>query len=152
MDLKAPFDLSASDMLYYQVLMIFFILVLFGWYWSVAMGLRSLVPDTVKMNVGLFKIAFIIPFFYLLAFIIYFFNFSELGSDPPAFSLIFPVHVLSMFCMLYIMYFMAKTIKTAEVGTNVTFPEFAGEFLMIWVLPVGIWILQPRINRLAGKK
>jgi hypothetical protein len=30
----------------------------------------------------------------------------------------------------------------------VTFSDFAGEFFLIWFFPVGIWIIQPRINKL----
>jgi len=57
-----------------------------------------------------------------------------------------------LFCMFYCLYFNAKALKAAEWQRPVTFSDFAGEFFMIWFFPVGIWILQPRINKLFENK
>ena len=35
--------------------------VLFGWLWSIAIGLQSKVPETIKMKVKKFKILFLKP-------------------------------------------------------------------------------------------
>jgi hypothetical protein len=43
----------------------------------------------------------------------------------------------------------AKTIKTVELQREVNFSEFIGEFFMIWFYFIGIWILQPKINRMV---
>ena len=42
----------------------------------------------------------------------------------------------------------AKALKTVEWQKPVTFSDFAGEFFLIWFFPIGIWIIQPRINKL----
>lgn len=44
----------------------------------------------------------------------------------------------------------AKTIKTVELQKKVTFSDFAGEFFLLWFSPIGIWILQPKINKFAS--
>jgi putative effector of murein hydrolase LrgA (UPF0299 family) len=62
--------------------------------------------------------------------------------------LVIPLHLFSMFCMFYQLYFVSKTIKTAELKRKVTFSDYLGEFFMIWFFPIGIWIIQPKINRL----
>jgi hypothetical protein len=31
----------------------------------------------------------------------------------------------------------------------VNFGEFAGEFFMLWFYFIGIWIIQPKINKMA---
>jgi len=54
-----------------------------------------------------------------------------------------------MYCIFYLMYKAAKTIKTAEVQKPVSFGDFAGEFFLLWFFPIGIWFLQPKINKLA---
>jgi hypothetical protein len=28
-------------------------------------------------------------------------------------------------------------------------PDFAGEFFLLWFYPVGIWIVQPKINKMV---
>lgn len=70
-------------------------------------------------------------------------------ADPIWFLIIFPLHLFSMFCIFYLMYKAAKTIKIAEVQKPVSFGDFAGEFFLLWFFPIGIWILQPKINKLA---
>jgi len=64
------------------------------------------------------------------------------------FAFIIPIHLFSMFCIFYCMYFIAKEFKSVEVQKPVTFSDFAGEFFLLWFFPVGIWILQPRINKI----
>ncbi|GAP73105.1 hypothetical protein SAMD00024442_6_77 [Candidatus Symbiothrix dinenymphae] len=62
------------------------------------------------------------------------------------------LYVCSAFCIFYCFYFIAKALKTAELQRPVKFRDFAQEFFLIWILPVGIWIIQPRINQLFNKK
>lgn len=52
------------------------------------------------------------------------------------------------FCVIYSLYFVAKTFKTVELQREVKFSDFAGEFFMIWFYPIGIWIIQPKINKM----
>ena len=66
-------------------------------------------------------------------------------------AVIIPLHFFSMFCILYCFYFTAKTIKTAELERKVGFGDFVGEFLLLWFYPIGIWFLQPRVNKLIEK-
>jgi len=56
-----------------------------------------------------------------------------------------------MFCMFYIIYFVSKTLKMAELQRNVSFSDYAGEFFLIWLYPIGIWFVQPKINELAHR-
>jgi hypothetical protein len=30
----------------------------------------------------------------------------------------------------------------------VKFRDFAGEFFLVWFYPVGVWIIQPKINKM----
>jgi hypothetical protein len=76
-------------------------------------------------------------------------NISTGGQPNPAiFALIVPLHLFSMFCIFYCLYFNAKALKTVEWQRPVTFSDFAGEFFLIWFFPIGVWIIQPRLNKL----
>ena len=109
------------------------------------------------MKVKKFKIFFFIPIVYMLCFMIFMtFAMDELISNRrepnvgiivSMFAVIVPLHLFSMFCIFYSLYFVAKTFKTVELQREVKFSDFAGEFFMIWFYPVGIWIIQPRINK-----
>jgi hypothetical protein len=73
---------------------------------------------------------------------------SGIQPNLTIFALIVPLHLFSMFCIFYCLYFNAKALKIVEWQRPVTFSDFAGEFFLIWFFPIGIWIIQPRINRL----
>lgn len=136
-------------MKFFPGIIFLFMGVLFGWLWSVAIGLQSKVPDVVQMKVNKFKIFFFIPFIYSLFFLSFFMSsFTEGRPNPSIFAVIVPLHIFSMFCMFYILYFVSKTYKTVELQREVKFSDFAGEFFMIWFYPIGIWIVQPKINKM----
>jgi hypothetical protein len=140
------------------LMMLFFMGGFFGWLWAVANGLQYKVPGEIKMKVKKFKIFFFIPLVYFIL-IFGFMSFEFQGfmtnESEPSVSLIglligiiIPLHLFSMFCIFYSLYFTAKTFKTVELQREVTFSDFAGEFFMIWLFPIGIWIIQPKINKM----
>jgi len=147
---------------FFPVMMIFLAGIHFGWFWSVAIGLQPKVPSEVKMKTKKFNAFFFIPLIYLLfisiAIGIVFSGLPDLNESgyQPDFvlmgtvaAIIIPLHLLSMFSILYCLYFVAKTFKTVELQRETTFSDFAGEFFMIWFYPIGIWILQPKINKMV---
>jgi hypothetical protein len=145
-------------MKFFPIMMIIFMGVFFGWFWSVAVGLQNKVPKDVKMKVKKFKIFFFIPMVYML-FITLFMGIQmnglmTNGTEPSGgligglVAVIVPLHLFSMFCIFYSLYFVAKTFKTVELQREVKFSDFAGEFFMIWFYPIGIWIIQPKINKI----
>ena len=146
----------------FPLIMVLFMGTFFGWFWSVAIGLQKLVPETVIMKVRKFKIFFFIPMTYMLfiqiVMVVAANNFMEIGTEPNAgviggiVGVVMPLHLFSMFCIFYSLYFVAKTFKTVELQREVKFADFAGEFFMIWFYPIGIWIIQPKINNMIEKE
>lgn len=133
------------------------LLGLLAWYWSIATGLRQATPSISDSRVRLFKVTFLFPvlYFSFLAVAVLFgigdeVNFSVEPQYGPLLYVL-PFHLLTMLCLLYCAYFVAKTIKTAEAGHAVPISSFAGDILLIWFFPIGVWFLQPRVNRLAGE-
>ena len=147
---------------FFPLIMILFTGSLLGWQYSVAVGLQKFVPADVKMKVTKFKIFFFIPVTYLcliMAFVTYLFTgHIPTRSGPPdpiffsVFAIIFPIHLFSMFCLFYCLYFVAKTYKTVELQRAVIFSDFVGEFFMTWFIFVGIWIMQPKINKMVEER
>lgn len=116
-----------------------------------------MIPEELKLKTRLFNVFIIIPTVYFIAILIFAFGgIKQISASPDSMSsglmialfFILPVHLFSMFCLFYCLYFVAKTIKTAEWKRKVTFGNFAGEFFMVGFFPVGVWILQPRINKM----
>ncbi|MEO9479545.1 MAG: hypothetical protein ABJO28_19455 [Maribacter dokdonensis] len=131
-----------------------FSLVFFGWFWSIAIGLQKNIPVDIEMKVKRFKAFFIIPLVYTIVFMMFigglFSGMFTYGFSNSAWFLviILPLHLFSMFCIFHTIYFVAKTIRTAELQRVVTFGDFAGEFFLLWFYIIGIWIIQPKVNRL----
>jgi hypothetical protein len=149
-----------SYLKYFPFILIIFVAVYYGRFWSVAIGLQEKIPGNILMKVKKFKVFFIIPIAYMLVFFsFFFFSINTLFSNPETnfglmgalFTLIIPIHLFAMFCIFYTLYFVAKTIKTVELQRAVTFIDFAIEFFLILFYPVGIWIIQPKINKMIEK-
>ena len=134
----------------YQIALFAFATV--GWIWSIAVCLHGKLPAGVNLNLTSFKIMFAIPVVYLLGIMIWMAESGPAsGSDAGMIGLIIvPVHLLSMACIFLCMRFSAKVMKSVELGRIAKFGDYAGEFFMIWFMPVGIWALQPRLNKLIG--
>ncbi|NMM47805.1 hypothetical protein [Marinigracilibium pacificum] len=147
--------------IYYPIIILISSGVIFGWNWSISVGLQKFLPDNVTLKVSRFKILYFIPLIYFIIFIIgfiYLFNYMlhspNETPDPSSFiigfSTIFPIHLFSMFCIFYCLYFCAKTIKCIELQREVKFSDFVGEFFLLWFFPIGVWILQPKINEIIS--
>lgn len=134
--------------------LILFSLVFFGWFWSIAIGLQKNIPVEIEMKVKRFKALFIIPLVYTIVFMMFigglFSGIFTYGFSNSTWFLviILPLHLFSIFCIFHTIYFVAKTIRTAELQRVVTFGDFAGEFFLLWFYIIGIWIIQPKVNRL----
>ena len=152
-------DTFFSFMSFLPIIIVLSMGILFGWFWSIAIGLQGKVPENVRMNVGKFKVFFFIPLIYIL--LISVFMFSVFGNASGILGLfastgsifiIFFLHLFSMFCIFYVMYFAAKTFKTVELQREVSFLDFVGEFFLLWFFPIGIWFLQPKINEMMEEE
>lgn len=123
------------------------------WQWSVALELRKIIPADIKGTVTKFKIFSFVPIIYfsmLIAAILYILPITDDFAIRivVSFSAVVLIHLFTMFCIFYCIYFVAKTLKTAELQRTVFLSDFIGDFFLIWFYPIGIWILQPRLNAL----
>lgn len=153
--MKAVLDSMVSFFSFFILVMGLVSVVFIGWLWSIGIGLQEKMPKELVMNTSLFKAALILPAVYFIGLFGFMWTlFSNIDRflmetiDFSFFSIIFPIHILSMIAMVYSLYFAAKTIKTAEVQQEVSFGDFIGEFFMIWFFPIGVWMLQPKINEI----
>lgn len=154
--LSAVFSGESPDLVLYLIplSMIVFVAVFFGWLYALGTFLHAKLPASTPMNLGLFKTFLLIPAVYILLLSVFLtgkFNHLESGSmmEPGSMGVIIPLHLVSIFCIFYCLYFTAKAWKAVEWQKPVSFGDFAGEFCLFWLFPIGVWVLQPRINRLV---
>jgi len=128
----------------------FFTCFYLGWFYTLAVNTHKKLPETVKMNLTRFKIIFFIPIVYMVLMnCIMFGALDFIENDFPAFhSLYFGFFLVSICCFVYCLYFNARSFGAAELQRPVTFSDFASEFFLIGFFPLGIWFIQPRVNKM----
>lgn len=145
---------NSTNVLVFNYMTIISLIFMFGfflWFWAMAIGLQRKIPDHLKMNIGLFNVFLLIPTLYFLMITRPFNSFSG-GIPSFMMGIILIPHLFSMACVFYCMGFAAKALKTAELQRKVSFSDYAGDFFLIWFFPIGIWILQPKINKIYNRE
>lgn len=152
-DISPSFEIPRT-LIFVPIIMLLTIGVQAGWLWSVVIGLENKLPKGMYHSSNtLFKISLFAPVitFLLTMYMMYdVMNSAITGIIPNigGFFLLFPLSFFSVFGMFYVVYFAAKRIKTVELQQIPRFEDWILEFFLIAFFPIGIWILQPRINEL----
>ncbi len=63
-------------------------------------------------------------------------------------AIIIPLHLLAMYGMFYTIWFIAKCIATIENNRVVGFDNYAGNFFLLWIFPIGIWWVHPKVRKI----
>ncbi len=50
--------------------------------------------------------------------------------------------------IIYTFYKVPKSLKSIELGQKAKFPEFLLDLVLFAFFPIGVWIIQPRLNRI----
>ncbi len=144
---RSPQDFAKIGPLFGAVLALSMFCIL-AWFWSMGSFLSSMVPPPLRLELGFFRFALTYPALYIFIFIA---SFQSASTRPALLAVIFPLHFVAVFCMLYDLYFVSKNLVLAETSKPASFCDYAGPFFLIWFFPVGVWFIQPRINRLYGQ-
>ncbi|MBA7510738.1 hypothetical protein ES705_02725 [subsurface metagenome] len=143
-----------SSVYFNAAIIILFVGLYVGWLWTLGVNLNKKVHDNFKLKSGFFKSAMVYNLIYALFFAILFVqSFSyirTLNSEPSLnrLGVIAPFHIIAMICMFYGLTFVARALVTAEKQTKVKADDYIGVFFMLWFFPIGIWWVQPRVNKL----
>ena len=142
--MRSPEDFDRTAKLLGAVTVAFMLFFL-GWFWSMGSFLTSTISESQRLPLRYFRLSLTYPAIYATYF------FSVISASKPPSALIIPFHLLAMFCMFYNLYFVSKSLVLAETGKAASFYDYAGPFFLTWFFPIGIWVVQPRINRLFEK-
>ena len=141
---KIPFQL-----LVVATIGLFLLVVLFGWMFSVGAWCNSKLPAERQSGLALYALSFILPLVYLTMYILL--VLPKLGPDaprspPPLWML--PMHMLSMAGIFYALWFTARKFKSLLENEDADFMIFSSTFFLLFIFPIGIWIIQPNVNQL----
>lgn len=130
------------------LIMLVFWAVLLGWLWTLGTKLSKKVPEELRMRPGSFRFAIVYSAICLPC-MLGLFSLSGWSESDNALSAFFmALHLFLGFCMFYTLYFVSKNLTMAERREKVTFYDFAGPFFLLIYFPLGVWFIQPRVNRM----
>ena len=116
------------------------------WLWSLGSFLNARVQSSLRPRMRFFYFSLAYTPVAVFVFCILIEHFG-----PEVILVVFPLHLLAMACMVYLLYFVAKNLVLAERSRAGSFFEYVWVCILLWWFPIGIWFLQPRINRLYAQ-
>ncbi len=150
------FNQNVNDLISTFDMPVIFITTLFFWLYTLASNLNNKLTSDFKLNIKKFIACLIVPLFYFLLLFFFVLEMSEINYTTSFIILIFvigvPLHLLSMFCIFYCFWFNAKLLSSVELQKEGALNEYIGYFFLFWFYPIGIWIIQPKINIIFNKK
>jgi hypothetical protein len=115
-----------------SMLNIGFILI---WQYTVVKKLHSKFPKGISINISYFKRIILCTIIILWVWP-YFSSYSNIS---------FIIYLNT--AVIYSTYLTAKSLVTVEQGKLVSFYDVIGVCIYIWMFPIGIWSIQPRIQK-----
>ena len=119
----------------------------FLWLWTMGSLLNSLVKPPLRLSLGFFRFALVFPLVYGLAF-----PFLAWVPRTSRNYVIVPIHLFAMICLIYSLRFVAKSLALQEECRFLTFRDYYPSFFLLWFFPIGVWWIQPKINKLYAAR
>ncbi len=130
---------------------LFILLVLFAWMFSIGTWSNRHLPESRRHSTLLFGVSLALPIIYVLMYIILYIPMLESGgpSRPPLWLL--PMHMFSMLGIFYGIWYTARQLKSLLENEDADFMIFSSTFFLLFIFPIGIWLIQPEVNQLFYK-
>ena len=125
--------------------------VYYFWVWTIAIESNRRLKKDLKKKTALLSIGIFIVFINA-AYYLYFIAKSEFPIVPhmPIWMAILQI-VVSIWTA-YILYFSAKQLVALEMQRKVSFHEVGKTLFLLLAFPIGVWIIQPKVNNLLVEK
>ncbi len=132
-------------------------LVFLIWFWVVALELKKHLPEEIYFNHKFFRSAMLVLGLILPAYGIIEALAPQMILENNSTKYLFNIFgfyvnthdSLTFICYTYVCHYLSRALATAEKQKNSTLIEHLGTFILLFILPIGIWFIQPRINKLT---
>lgn len=134
----------------------------FLWQVALAKELQAKLPEGQQLHIPFFWTFLILQFLYVVSTRIYVVILMddpallEMGGfadffvamEAPVIGRISASTLLSWLCLIYFSNVLARLLSMVETQSDVMFGDYVGTFFLFVFFPIGVWIVQPRINKL----
>ncbi len=133
-----------------QIIMILSFLVILRWEWLIGTKINLKISEKIRPKPAFFKFAIIFCTVFAVSFTLLFIMtaFIDIASPELLSKLIMLLLVFDICLLVYSSNFVAKNLVMYEKGRSVNFLEYLSTFFMLWFYPIGVWMVQPRVNRI----
>lgn len=125
--------------------------VLYSWIWSIGNVSNRAASESARRPDRFFNFA--LP--YALAYVGFAYfsvpNHGKMDDSLVPFAVVMTLHMLATVCTFYAIASAAMRLKSYEVGSRVGFGGAFGTFRLIWFFPLGVWFVQPRVNKASAE-
>ncbi len=129
---------TSTSMIISKTLLLFGLWTTLLWIYSIGVLIYEKYSSFLTVPIMRFKICLTYDFIYS-ALVIY-------GIIP--FDYLIPFYLISFVCKIYALYFVSKLIVVVERRSDVKFQDYLGIIIAAWFYLIGIWFIQPRINKI----
>ena len=119
-----------------------------GWLISIAVMANRKLGESLKKPMKWVFLGLAYATAYLIGSLLVLPGSMDPGRGVPGFIL--PLHLLAMAAIFYALLFTAKSLVMVERNEATKFFEYSGPFFLLWFFPIGVWFIQPRVNKLLG--
>jgi hypothetical protein len=142
----------AFDALVVAAIGLFMLIMLSLWIYSVAIWCNSKLPISRQSSTLLFCLSLVIPLVYVLVYFFFYLPLLQTGGAPAKPPLwLLPMHMLSMLSLFYSFWFTSSKFKLLLDNEDSGFMIFSSTFFLLFIFPLGVWIIQPSVNQLFHK-
>jgi hypothetical protein len=129
------------------IAMFLFAFTFSAWLISISWGASRKLPHDLQSSIKPMIVCLVLFIFYVSFGTGYLFS---LPGGIPSYGLV--IHILSIFAIFYAMGFTAKQLIKVKLGKNITFSQYIGHVFLFWFFPIGVWLIQPAVNKLLINK
>ncbi len=115
----------------------------FGWLWAAGLLFNANLKPDLRLRTGFFRFAIVYVIFGLVFGLPIFWASSEIQQR----WLLLP-QFFGFICIVYILNFAAKAFVTLNRGRRSLLWNYGGDMIQFLALPLFVWQIQPRVNRL----
>lgn len=154
LSLQQPLSIEEFEALFGQTILMSLLMafILLAWLLSIGMAANRRVKENLRRNTRLALASAVYAISYIAIAPFIWPGPGELSSGESSMALVFPFHLLAMVAVFYVLAFAARNIIMAERQSEVSFFDYSGPFFLMWFFPVGVWFVQPRVNRLVSSQ
>ena len=118
-----------------------FVAALYGWVFAIGFYANQRLPDNLRRSHALFTAGLIYATVYASLLFLF-----VLDLRLPDFYIL-PFHLLAMAGAFYGLWFSARQLTTLKENRELKFIEYSGPLFLMWFFPLGVWFIQPMVNR-----